>query len=969
MGGPGTGKSSRAVSAVTEALTDGLSPSQILFVTFNPQTRDQLEQSVRKQYGGWSGRLVYNTRMLLECALELIPPWERLIPLSEYQQLLWLQASLEASPPFGNTATRLSPASMTRELYSLLRQLKRGGIDLGLLRHRIASKGSDASLALIDFLKAHSDDIGWRGFGDFVDQISQVVRWLDSESDRKRSPHFDLIVVDDLHLAHRLQWQLLELFLPAASQVLFFSEAEGPFFRQWVDMGYRQRLRALGISVNYEYLQETHRLWYPTESGQLPESISLHSAHNALEEGLWIAEQVDRLVSESQGGVRFSGVAVIQCSEAAAIEEAFRLYRIPYDSSRDSTARYSGIWVSWLRWFEAPNLVDFRRLLSSLSPDVDVSEDSVSSLYRYMTESHASAKDDEVGNDARLVDIGRQIRQLLVSWRDGKHDEVITRLPRVLARFNEDSSLGLDVQAGQYIVQLMSEYGTWCRIMGRRFRMGEFLDSVVTHAPWNPENLGRARLGDRVQMWSIPDSRGQDARFVFLSGTNDGALPLPYRRRSLIPENDKAVWQAVLQELGTPADLSDLDDFDHHWARELERFQLASSRALERLYITYCQGGSSEETLEPSPFLTTKALANVEEASLTIEGRFPCLAVPKSESKSLYVPFVPSIPGINLLLSSLIQGGASQGDLRAAWDQVWQAPASKFSMSVWQPFSRQSFQLPQDFALSYSKIKTYLDCPRKFYYENVLRIEFPPSYQMLVGTTLHRLAQRIHEGKGGTIISNLEVLRGIAEECFAGHSELFQGDAERQGWLDYVMARIANYLEVIGGNPPDVQDVETSFRVRWKEELWFSGRIDRLDRSPDGRWSVVDYKKSGKEKAMALINQFRARDDDFQFPIYYFYVADHLSHDVGSFQMIVFDFNNSGAIEIITMPISQKSSRTSVSTDELQEVRQRIVTIGNEMISPRADFTKKPTTQCRGFFAVCPHLPYCPRSGDVLDPD
>lgn len=969
VGGPGSGKSTRAVSTVCEALAGGIPPASILFVTFNPQTRDRLEHSVLEQYGGWSGRLVHNTRMLLESALGSIPPWERLSLLSEYQQLLWLQASLESNSPFADAQPRLSTASLSKELYSLQRQLKRGGVDLGLLRHRIASKGGKASLPLIDFLAAHSEEVASQGCGDFVDQISQVIQRSDSESPRRRLPHFDLIVVDDLHLAHRRQWQLLELFLAGASQILFLSEAEGPFFRQWADMGYRYRLRELGISINFEYLQETHRLQYPTESGELPERIALHSAQNPLEEGLWIAEQVDRLVSESQGDVRFSDVAVIPCSEAAAIEEAFRMYRIPYDSSRDSTARYLGTWLSWLHWFEEPNIADLRRLLPSLPSGPNVDEDSVASLYGFITESEASVKDSSVGDDVAILDLGRQIRQLLVWWRDGKHVDVIASLSGTLGLSGDVSAFGLDAQAGQHAGELLSEYGAWCRMAGKRLRIGEFLDSVVAHGSWSRTNPARARLGDRVQMWSIPDSRGQEARFVFLSGANDGALPLPFRRRSLIPETDKVIWREALRELGTPADLSDLDDFDHHWERERERFQLASSRALERLYITYRHGESGEERREPSPFLTSKAVSDVDAQSLTIEGRFPSLVVPQSESKSLYVPFVPSISSISLLLASLIQGGASRTDIESAWEQVWQPSTAEFPIFDRRPFSRESFQLPEDFALSHSKIKTYLDCPRKFYYENVLKIEFPQTLQMLVGTVLHRLAQRIHESKGKTVFRDVLALRATAEECFAEHAESFQGDAERQGWLDYVMARIANYLDGIALDPPDVQDVEMSFRVQWKEGLWFSGRIDRLDRNPDGRWSVVDYKKSGDKRESALINQFRARDDDFQFPIYYFYVTDHLSHDVGSFRMIVFDFKSSDSIETITMPISQTSSSKSVTAEELQDVRRRIFAIGQEMISPRADFLKKPTTQCHGYLGNCPHLPYCPRSTDVLDPD
>jgi hypothetical protein len=970
IGGPGTGKTTRLVAMVCDALAGNVSPERILFLTFNPESRDILEHAVQTRVGGWSGRLVHNTRMLLDRALEAIPPWERLVPLSEYQQLLWMQASLESENSFGDWAHQLPSASLAKELHSLLRQLKRGGVNLGVLKHRIESKASDSSAALVDFLRSHQEKIASRGYGDFVDQIDQVVQFFDSQQSKGGLAQCDLIVIDDLHLAHRRQWQLLELFLPGAADMVFASEVECPFFRQWIDKGYRHRLRDLGITVKYEYLKDSLRLHYPLEPEKLPQEISLHSARSALEEGLWIAEQVDRLVSDS-GDIRYSDIAMICPSEAgaASLEEALRLYRIPYHVSRKSASRDARIWLRWLQWLDNPTYDNFLKLLHLMGLELPANDSLVRALYHYIIGSEVSEEDDEIIDNGNVIELGRRLRDLLTTWRSRDYDSVMHALPDALKVIVEDFSLTVDIQAFEVVKDLVAEYRAWCRSAGRRFRIGEFLDSIEAHVQWNQQSSRPPRLGDSVHLWSVPDSRGRQAKVVFLSGTNDGIFPLPYRRRSLIPAPDIGVWRSALVEMGTPADLSDLDSLDDHWQREHERFLLASSRALEKMCVSYVRTGDSEERVDPSPFLAAKGLGDIDQQSETVEGRFPNLSVPSTGNQSSYVPFIPSLRGIALLLNSLSQGGLKADDLRLAWERVWRGNHPATRISVWQPIPRQPITLPDDFAISHSKIKTYLDCPRKFYYENIMGVEVPASYQMVIGTALHKIAERIHMGKGREVFSDTETLHSIAEDCLSEHLELFQGDAELAGWLDYVMERVGKYLSAISDNPPNVMDTEKFFDVRWQEGLRFKGRIDRLDKNPDGRYGILDYKKSGKDKAVALINQFRDRDDDFQFPIYYFCATDHMHVDVGSFQMVVFDFGNSGEIETITIPISHASGRSAVSVDDMQEVRQRIVAIGKEMISSRDGFTKKPTTQCRGFFSICPHLSFCTRSSEVIDSD
>jgi hypothetical protein len=966
-GGPGSGKTRQAVTIVCDVLRRGVPADEILFLTFNPGTREILEGAVRDEVGGWSGRLVYTSRMLLDRLLDLIPPWERLIPLSEFQQRLWLRAHLEQDNPWGEDC-RLSLEALVKELLPFIRQLKRTGINLGLLRRRIAATASATSLSVLDCIQRYGEDIHSKGYGDFVDQIGQVVPQVERAVAQRRLTGFKLVVVDDLHLAHRMQWQLLEPLLPVASEIHMFSEPEGLFFRQWTDHGYRHRLRELGIKVSYEKLQTSFRLQYPDKHNQpLPDGISVYSGANALEEGLWIAEQVDRLVAESHGKLGFSDVMVITPSQAWAsvIHEAFQLYRIPHTEDRIPISQDMLNLIKWLQWFERPSLDSLRMLLLALPGNVSIEGEDVEGLYHCVTGTESSGLGELVSNGSDLAVVCGRIRKLMGMWKEAKTEEVIRSLPGLWIRSRADGISVTDTGLIDAMIGFFTEYRAWCGIVGKRFRIRDFLDAMIAMPDWDLSNASLPRMGDRVQVRDIPGSRGREARIVFVPGLNDGVLPLLYRPAGLIPEEDKETWRRALTELGTPGDLSELDNREDHQRREEERFAIASSRALERMYLTYVTE-DGEEALAPSPFLEVPSTSGSSLQVELVQGRFPSVELPLPHEKVLNVPYVPSVKGVGYLLDSLGQDAERGAMLWSAWEEFWRPEIFPQSVSRYRTTEHKPFQLAEDFPLSHSNIQAYLDCPRKFFYEYVLGIEVPKSFHMVVGIVLHLLAQKIHGELGDHVFSDMDGLRAFAKSKLNEQSAQFMGESDMAGWLEYILGRIQNYLRWLQDNPADTRAVETDFDCRWAEGIHFRGRIDRIGRVADSGWGVIDYKKSGNKKAAGLINEFRDRDDDFQFPIYYFSLPEVQRSEIGAFQQFVFDFNNTGEVEAITIPIEGKSGGKCVSVEDLLDVRRRIVEIGREILLPHSDLTKAANTECRRYGGImCPYVAFCTKSDDV----
>jgi RecB family exonuclease len=414
------------------------------------------------------------------------------------------------------------------------------------------------------------------------------------------------------------------------------------------------------------------------------------------------------------------------------------------------------------------------------------------------------------------------------------------------------------------------------------------------------------------------------------------------------------------------------------------------------MFITYINEGTEGEENAPSPFLTINIPKGRQINELKVQGIFPSIALPApnqedgvrwehlTPQKGMYVPYIPTIRGIGFLLNSLVQSGVKHDILYSVWDKIWyeSVHSSIVNGSVSGKDTRhhvprriilqKPFRLPRDYPLSQSKIGTYLECPRKFFYSTILEIETPQSVPMIVGTALHELAQKIHSPRGSQIIYDLELLRDIAKQRLSEHPELFQGDLELEGWSDYIMGRIQDYLDWWMGNPSNCKETEYKFDSMWKEGVRFKGRIDRLDYLSDDKWVINDYKKSGKEQETALINQFLIRDDDFQFPIYYISMKEAYNRDVGCFRLLVFDFNNQREFKAITIPISQeisdKKRKKWVTPDELETVRKRIVKIAEELLSPKTDFNKTAKTQCRTYSGIkCPYVAFCTKSEDKED--
>ena len=142
--------------------------------------------------------------------------------------------------------------------------------------------------------------------------------------------------------------------------------------------------------------------------------------------------------------------------------------------------------------------------------------------------------------------------------------------------------------------------------------------------------------------------------------------------------------------------------------------------------------------------------------------------------------------------------------------------------------------------LSASDIDTYRICPLKYKFARVFRIPQEPTIHQRFGIAIHQVLDRFHSAGGGDLPALMELFEASWRRSGFGDSD------DEQQFRDRAVAALERYW---------VQDRQSESRPVWFERSFafrlgphlLRGRVDRVDRHPDGSYELIDY-KTGKAK-------------------------------------------------------------------------------------------------------------------------
>ncbi len=142
--------------------------------------------------------------------------------------------------------------------------------------------------------------------------------------------------------------------------------------------------------------------------------------------------------------------------------------------------------------------------------------------------------------------------------------------------------------------------------------------------------------------------------------------------------------------------------------------------------------------------------------------------------------------------------------------------------------------------LSASDIDTYRVCPLKYKFARVFRIPQEPTIHQRFGIVMHQVLERFHTGE----TASLEQLQELYESSWR-RSGLGDSEDEQQFRRRGAEA-LQRYWEAERDSQAEPVWFERSFAFKLGPHL-LRGRVDRVDRRPDGSYELIDY-KTGKAK-------------------------------------------------------------------------------------------------------------------------
>jgi DNA helicase II / ATP-dependent DNA helicase PcrA len=372
-----------------------------------------------------------------------------------------------------------------------------------------------------------------------------------------------------------------------------------------------------------------------------------------------------------------------------------------------------------------------------------------------------------------------------------------------------------------------------------------------------------------VSVMTMAAAKGLEFDHVFVLGLSAGAMPGPFRRPAIDVPRD-----LIKERSG-----SDPKDHDEAMRRLLHT---GMTRARKALVLAWAESGSPGTTPRPSPFYEeARAAVGVEEETFEeelfgpAEGLHSTFRIMRDE----LLDTVASVGGrlgemrldtyldvdqavaryLELIkVAALIERTGEGQTLEAALTEINEILSQCASAEQRdtgrdpeaRPAGSQNGSEPsldpfiprrgRGLMLSASDIETYRTCPLKYKFARVFRIPQEPTIHQRFGIALHQVLERFH-GEGGGPLSRLMELFEISWRRSG-----FGNTDDEQQFRERAALALERYWRLDRESDSEPVWFERSFSFKLGPHL-LRGRVDRVDRHPDGTYELIDY-KTGKSK-------------------------------------------------------------------------------------------------------------------------
>jgi DNA helicase II / ATP-dependent DNA helicase PcrA len=475
-----------------------------------------------------------------------------------------------------------------------------------------------------------------------------------------------------------------------------------------------------------------------------------------------------------------------------------------------------------------------------------------------------------------------------------------------------------------------------------------------------------------VQVMTMSAARGLEFDHVFVLGLSAAQMPGPYRTEA------DAVPPELLE--GRPSGAH--DGREAHEAEMRQLLHLAMTRARKGLVLAWAEGGQQGANPRPSPFYE-EAMAAVgveeevfeEELFGPAEGLHSTFRIMRDElldtvarmggrlgemrldtyldvdqAVSRYLELIK----VAALIERAKEGQSLDAALPALNEILLQCATpeqreilEQSGLDSWlrdterdpaeRPTADRNGAEPsldpfiprrgRGLMLSASDIDTYRICPLKYKFARVFRIPQEPTIHQRFGIVLHQVLERFHAQGGGSLDSLMELFHASWRRAGFGDS-----DDELQ-FRERAVQALRSYWERDRESDSEAVWFERSFAFKIGPHL-LRGRVDRVDRHPDGTFELIDY-KTGRAKTEQELRE------DVQLSVY----------QMGARESWGLETSAQSYFYVLTgekVPVAH-------SEEELERVRSTVTEIAAGILKQRFEPTPSPDV-CRfcDYRIICP---------------